>query len=496
MLSYNLLSFNYNALNSTLSLILFFVIYAISILIGVLLVFFERRTPTVTWVWLMILLFLPVIGFVLYVFFGQNFRKNKRLRLKIEKEKFQRRIKIQESKLENNNMYFFDSEVDNYKDLIHLNLSGNSALFTQDNKVEIYTVGQTKYDSLIESLKAAKKYIHLEYYIFRSDNIGTKILNVLEQKASEGVEVKLLYDAIGGINLSSYFFTKLKKNGGQVASFFPSFLYYFNLRINYRNHRKIAIIDGEVAFVGGFNIGDEYLGQSKKFGFWRDTHLKICGSAINGLQTQFLFDWKFASKEPMKFKEEDYFPERASQGKTGLQIVSSGPDLEWTSIKDGYFKIITSAKNNIYIQTPYFIPDESILQALKVAAIAGIDVRIIIPDKPDHMLVYWASYSYIGDLLRAGVRFYVYNKGFIHSKMLVADGVIATVGTANVDIRSFHLNFEINAFIYDQITAKSLEDYFILDLKDSTEITNELYDNRSDIIKLKESISRLFSALL
>jgi cardiolipin synthase len=470
--------------------------FVLNIPLCFILVFYERRNPTVTWAWLMLLIFFPFIGFIIYILFGQNYRKNKRLRLKKVEDRFHRKAALQEQKLDHNKMVFHDPEIEKYQDNIHLHLAGSEALFTQDNLVEVYISGDQKFPSLLKCLESAQKYIHIEYYIFRSDKIGKQIIRVLEKKAAEGIEVKMLYDAIGGINLSDIFFKRLKKNGGKVVSFFPSFLYYFNLRINYRNHRKIAIIDGREAFVGGFNVGDEYLGRSKRFGFWRDTHLKIMGSAVNGLQRQFILDWRFASKHKMKYDEKEYFPTRKPLGKTGIQIVASGPDSKWTSIKDGYFKIINSSQKRIYMQTPYFIPDESIFQALKVAALSGIDVRIMIPDKPDQIFVYWASYSYIGDLLESGARCYTYNKGFIHSKMLVSDGITGSVGTANVDIRSFQLNFEINAFIYDTDVAGQLEKNFINDITDCTEITLEIYNRRSLNIKIKESFSRLLSSLL
>ena len=444
----------------------------------------------------MLLIFFPFVGFFGYIFFGQNFRKNKKLKLKGIEDKIHRCRVLEEIKLYSKKIYFNDPEMEVYRDNIHLNLVSSESLFTQDNQVEIYVTGSEKFDSLLKSLESARKYIHLEYYIFRSDNLGKKIISILEEKAKQGVEVKLLYDAIGGINLSTLFFKNLKHNGGHVACFFPSFLYYFNLRVNYRNHRKIAIIDGEEAFVGGFNIGDEYLGLSKRYGLWRDTHLKIKGSAVNDLQRQFIFDWQFASKNEMKFAEKEYFQNQKNYGKTGIQIVSSGPDSKWTSIKDSYFKIINSSRKNIYIQSPYFIPDESIFEALKVAALSGIDVRIIIPDKPDQIFVHWASSSYMGELLESGARCYQYNNGFMHSKMLVSDGRVASVGTANIDIRSFYLNFEVNAFIYDRSVAESLEESFIKDISNSTEITLEMYSQRKLNIKIKESVSRLLSSLL
>jgi cardiolipin synthase len=251
------------------------------------------------------------------------------------------------------------------------------------------------------------------------------------------------------------------------------------------------------AFVGGINIGDEYLGLSPKMGFWRDRHLKIRGSAVETLQLRFLMDWWFTTKDATaKNLDLKYFPPKICQGKTGIQIVSSGPDSKWRAIRNGYLKMINEAKKRIYIQTPYFIPDDSLLESLKVAALSGVDVRIIIPDKPDHMFVYWASLSYAGELLKAGIRVFTYQKGFIHSKMIVVDDMVSTVGTANFDIRSFKLNFEVNAFIYDESVTKKLQEQFEIDLKDSEEITLERYHKRSTKIKFKESVSRLLSPIL
>jgi cardiolipin synthase len=309
------------------------------------------------------------------------------------------------------------------------------------------------------------------------------------------VEVKLLYDGMGCMHLPRKFFRPLLDAGGKVASFFPPLLPYINLRINYRNHRKICLIDGEEGFVGGYNIGDEYLGISKEFGFWRDTHIRIKGSALDELELRFLLDWRYASHDNF-IAAAQYFPTRSEQGKSGVQIVSSGPDSKWSAIKNGYIKMISSARSNIYLQTPYFVPDDSILEALKIAALSGIDVRLIIPGKPDHYLVHWASLSYVGELLEAGVRCYTYNRGFIHSKLIVIDGLVSTVGTANLDIRSFELNFEVNAFIYDEKLSQDIEASFIKDLDDCTEITIEGYLSRSLSVRIKEAFCRLLSPLL
>jgi cardiolipin synthase len=317
----------------------------------------------------------------------------------------------------------------------------------------------------------------------------------LAAKAAQGIEVKLLIDGMGSRKIGRGLTNVLREAGGEVIYFFPPFIPVFNVRINYRNHRKICIIDGKEAYLGGFNVGDEYLGLSKKFGYWRDTHIRIEGSAISSIQWQFFLDWRFASGEEIKGCQ-SYIGDRGEDDQVGIQIVSSGPDSKWPSIKDGYLKMINNAENRLYMETPYFIPDDSIFEALKIAGLSGLDVRIMIPNKPDHPFVYWAGLSYIGELLEAGVKFYTYERGFLHSKVIITDDTVSTVGTANLDIRSFKLNFEINAFIYDKETNSKLAERFIRDLDNCREITMDMYQSRSRIIKIKESVSRLLSPIL
>ena len=471
-------------------------ILLINILLAILLVFFERRNPTTTWLWLMILFFLPGIGFLIYLFLGQDMKKKKSFDVKEEEDRFfDELVAKQEMSIEKNKLSFNDPRISKYEDIIQYHLLSNSAIYTQDNEVELYFSGVDKFNALLSSIRNAKEYIHMEYYIIRSDNISTQIVNAMTEKAKEGLEVKLLYDGMGGRSLPRNYFKDLIQAGGEVACFFPPFVPYISLRINYRNHRKICIIDGTEGYVGGFNIGDEYIGYSKKFGYWRDTHSKIMGNAAKGLQWRFLLDWRFASPKELEVSER-YFPNVEGKGKTGIQIVSSGPDSKWTSVKDGYLKMIINAKKKVYIQTPYFIPDDSILEALKMAGLSGVDVKVIIPDKPDHPFVYWASLSYIGELLEAGVKFYTYQDGFMHSKVIIMDDIVSSVGTANLDIRSFKLNFEVNAFMYDEEVNSKITKQIIRDLERCVEITAEGYAKRSFVVKFKESVSRLLSPIL
>lgn len=472
-------------------------ILLINILLAILLVFFERRNPTITWLWLMILFFLPGVGFLIYLFLGQDLRKKKVFKIKEEEENayFKDIVNAQEKFIEKNKFNYNDPKVVEYEDIIQFHLMSNESIYTQDNDVELFFSGLDKFNSLLKSIEDAKEYIHMEYYIIRSDTISTRIVEALTRKAKEGVEVKLIYDGMGGRTLPRGFFKELIRAGGEVACFLPPFSPYLSIRINYRNHRKICVVDGKEGYVGGFNIGDEYLGYSKKFGYWRDTHAKIRGTAVKGLQWRFLLDWRFVSGSEIEISEK-YFPKISTQGETGIQIVSSGPDSKWTSIKDGYLKMIINARSKVYIQTPYFIPDDSILEALKIAGLSGVDVRVIIPSKPDHPFVYWASLSYIGELLQAGVKFYTYQEGFMHSKVIVMDDVVSSVGTANLDIRSFKLNFEVNAFIYDENINKEITEKIHEDFKKCKEITIEEYEKRSIVVKFKESVSRLLSPIL
>lgn len=310
------------------------------------------------------------------------------------------------------------------------------------------------------------------------------------------MKVRVLYDELGSRQLTKGFFKAFREAGGEAEAFFPSKLRFINLRLNYRNHRKLAIIDGNIGYVGGFNVGDEYLGLNSRFGYWRDTHLRIQGEAVYAMQVRFILDWNQASHHNDITYESNLFPKINSPGNVGIQIVTSGPDSRYEHIKNGYIKMISSAKKSIHIQTPYFIPDASLLDALRIAALSGVEVHLMIPDKPDHPFVYWATLSYIGEMLGTGANVYLYNNGFIHAKTIIIDEKISSVGTANIDVRSFKLNFEVNAFLYDEHISKQLTHIFHQDLRVSSQLTVKQYLERSRWIKFKESISRLLSPIL
>ncbi|MCG1028902.1 cardiolipin synthase [Virgibacillus halodenitrificans] len=471
--------------------ILLSILFFVNIILAIVIIFFERQSPSTTWAWLMVLVFLPVVGFILYLIFNQNFTR-KKMFYWADKEKIgiKERTEEQIKTIKDGTFSFKSENSAAYKDSIFMHLVNDGALFTQDNDVTIYTDGREKFDALLADIKEATDHIHIQYYIIHEDGLGKELVAALTEKAKQGVQVRVLYDYMGSRGISSHFYKELKQAGGLVEVFFPNF------HLNYRNHRKLAIMDGKIGYVGGFNVGDEYLGLDKKFGYWRDTHLRTEGEVVHALQTRFILDWNQASKHHDIAYEKHLFPSLPEAGNVGAQIVSSGPDTEWQQIKNGYVKMVNSAKKYIYLQTPYFIPDESLLDALKIAAMSGVDVRVMIPDKPDHMFVYWATLSHAGELLKAGAKIYVYENGFIHAKTLVVDDTTASVGTANIDPRSFKLNFEVNAFLYDEKTAEQLRDAFEKDIPLAREITWEEYKKRPKIIQLKESVSRLISPVL
>ncbi|KAB2477176.1 MULTISPECIES: cardiolipin synthase [Staphylococcus] len=471
--------------------------FILNLIFAFTIIFMERRSAGSIWAWLLILVLIPILGFIVYLLFGRQIQRKHIFKIdESDKIGIEMIVNEQLEALKNDDFSKGNHQIVKFKDMVQMLLYNNAAFLTTDNEVTIYTDGRQKFDALLNDIIQAKDYIHIQYYIFRNDNLGKSILTALEQKLTEGVEVKMLYDDMGSRTLSLKDFKSFRKNGGQVEAFFPSKLPLINLRMNNRNHRKIVIIDGQIGYVGGFNVGDEYLGLKKKFGYWRDTHLRIVGDAVNALQLRFMLDWNSQSTRDNLQYEDRYFPDVNSGGTIGVQIASSGPDEEWEQIKYGYLKMIASAKESIYIQSPYFIPDQSFLDAVKIAALGGVNVNIMIPNKPDHPFVYWATYNNVASLLEAGVNIYHYDNGFLHSKCIVIDDEIASVGTANMDHRSFTLNFEINAFIYDIQVAHQLRAAFENDLHVSYRLTQELYDQRSLWIKFKEGIARLLSPIL
>ena len=468
-----------------------------NMLFAIIIIFFERKEPRSVWAWLLLLYFIPFVGFLFYLLLGTDMHKRKMFRMKEVEDKLNEEVRGQEYRLRNRRPEEMDEEIDRYKALIMYNLESSGAVLTDENDITIYTDGNAKFDALIEDMRQAEKYIHMEYYIIKNDVVFQRIIEVLKEKAAEGVEVRILFDSMGCRTVKNRFWKELNSCGIQTAEFFPALLGRLQLRVNYRNHRKIVIIDDKVGYVGGFNVGKEYIGLDENFGHWRDTHLRIQGGAIAGLQLRFILDWNYAAEQNL-FANGHYLEDvrRVRQGSSKIQIISSGPDNTLKQIRDNYLQLIHKARYRISIQTPYFIPDESMMSALLIAIRSGVEVRIMIPCKPDHPFVYWATYSYVGDMVMAGAKCYTYENGFLHSKGLVVDDEVFCYGTANMDIRSFSLNFEVNAVVYDADKAREMTALFDRDLEYCVQITREAYAGRGLKTRCKEQMCRLLSPLL
>ncbi|HKM33771.1 MAG TPA: cardiolipin synthase [Lachnospiraceae bacterium] len=468
-----------------------------NIIFAIIIVFFQRRDPKTVWTWLMALYFIPILGFILYLLIGTDMHKRKMFKIKEIEDKLNEAIRQQEHQLRIKELQAHAPDIDGFSDLVMFNLDTMGSVLTDTNDIDIYVDGNKKFDALIEDIRSAKDFIHIQYYIIKNDVLFNRIKEVLIEKSREGVEVRILYDAMGCRSVRSSFWRNLNKQGIITAEFFPALFRRLHLRVNYRNHRKIVVIDNRVAYVGGFNIGKEYIGLDPRFGYWRDTHLRIEGEAIMGLELRFLLDWNYTAKENL-FAKQKYMQglKAVHRDRCDMQIIYSGPDTSLQHIRDNYVRLIHKAKEKIYIQTPYFVPDEAMLTALKIAIYSGVEVNLMIPCKPDHPFVYWATYSYMGDLIMAGANCYTYNNGFLHSKGIIIDEKVFCYGTANMDIRSFSLNFEVNVVVYDEPKTKEMISYFEDDIKQSTLITNDIYARRSLLIRFKEQVSRLLSPLL
>lgn len=464
-------------------------------------VFRQRRDIAATWAWLLVLCFLPLFGFVIYAFVGRKLPENKLFPLKSKTRlELDQIMEHQRKELKETTLTAADQVVKESAGMVQFFSRTDYAFLTRRNNVKIITDGHALFEDMFAEIKKAQKHIHVEFYTIYDDQIGNDLRKLLEQKAKEGVEVKVLWDSWGSMGTKRSFFKKLNELGGQAFPFLGTRSALTDFRLNFRDHRKIVVIDGKIGYVGGFNVGDQYLGRKEKFGYWRDTHLKIVGSGVYSLQSRFILDWNATNRaHPIseEFKPGSvYFPVAEVKGHTSLQIVSSGPDSDIEKIKMGYLKMINAAKKSIWIQSPYLIPDDSVLDALRLAANSGIDVRIMVPCKPDHVFVYRATQYYAWQCAKWGIKVYYYNNGFLHAKTMVVDGKVSSVGSANLDFRSFKLNFEVNAFMYDENIAHQLEEIFLNDIENSSLQTVGIFNRQSRWLKFKQTFSRLLSPIL
>ncbi len=457
----------------------------INIIFASIIIFFERRKPVFTLFWITILLFTSYFGFIMYLFFGIRFKKRRELAKYYANEE----INEEEDFDRKNESYQKWSTLQSYiKGTLHNRV-------TYNNKFKLFSKTDEYFEAVKEAIKKAKKTIYMEYYIFNDDEVGGKIYELLIKKAEQDLDIRIIIDGVGTRGVSRKRIKELKRAGIKIEIFFPSYFPFMkigNLRANYRNHRKLTIIDNELCFSGGLNIGKDYIGKGK-LGDWQDIGFCLEGEIVNYYLHEFERDWKFLTKNSEKdieinFIHSDKVVERA------IQLVSSGPNYEFNTIRDVILNMIIKAEKKIQIETPYFVPDETILDALKLALISGIEIEIIIPNLSDHTFVYWANQYFYGELIRLGARIYKYNKGFIHSKLLIIDEEIALVGTANFDYRSMYQNFEINILIYGEI--EELRERVKEDKLNSKQVDLKTYKKRKKRERICESISKLISPIL
>lgn len=467
---------------------LFLVVYSIIIIITMVRVLMDNRQPAKTMAWMLVLMFIPFLGIILYIFFGQNTRKERKI--------WQQSL----DQLTKRSMLEFVEQKDfnipeEYRTISNLFMNQNLALPFKNNEVEIYTSGYDFFPSLLMEIGKAEHHIHIDTFIISDDPLGRIIADALIDKARQGIEVRLIYDDVGSWRTPNSFFTRMRNEGIEVYAFMPVRFPAFTSRVNYRNHRKICVIDGEVGFIGGMNIARRYVQGTPKQS-WRDTHVKLTGAAVYGLQRAFLVDWYFVSK--VFITERSYYPEIIiGQNNSLVQVVTSSPTSLWPEIEQGYVRILTNAKHYVYMETPYFLPTDPILFAMRVAALSGVDVRLMIPYETDTKVVEWASRSYVIEASKAGVKILLYRKGFNHSKLLVSDDAMATIGSTNVDFRSFENDFEANAFFYDKKIALQVKEVFLADQKDSIDLDDvRRFIKKPFLQRLWESFVRLLSPLL
>lgn len=476
------------------------VLYIIVLIFACLRIVYDTRSVSKTLAYLLFAIFVPVIGMIFYFTFGINYRKRKRYGKKLVidesiKNEFEQFIKDVDKRVSTSHNPVL-KEFRELSKLLSSKRAGND-LVLPNLEIRLLINGEELYPCLLQELEQAKEHIHIEYYIYDNDIIGNQVKDILIRKAREGVEVRFIYDDFGSRSIRRNIVKELRKAGVQAFPFNEIKLIHFANRLNYRNHRKIVVIDGKTAFTGGINVSDKYINTPGTKLFWRDTHLMVKGYTALAMQQVFMSDWNFCSHQNIPVIDK-YFPvtEQPAAGSPYAQIVSSGPDSDMPGILYSILQSVNLAEEEILITTPYYVPDSSLQENLIIAALSGVTVKMLLPGRGDSRLVDLASQAYYDDLLRAGVRIYQYKKGFVHAKTFVIDRELASVGTANLDVRSFDLNFEVAAMIYDQPTATRLAEIFDKDLLDAEEIIWEKWKKRSRLRKLLERLVRLVSPFM
>jgi len=467
-------------------LLVFQLLYVLTAIGVVIVVISENRNPIKTISWVLILLLLPLVGLIFYYFFGEDHRKQRLISRKMHK-------KINRKTLERTELLETLNPPYEYRGLVNLLNKLKDCPLYGGNKLTFYNNGVDKFEALIEEIKKAKNHIHLQYYIFLDDNIGNKIKQLLIDKAREGLEVRVLYDDMGAWGVKSRFYKEMAAEGIQVEPFLKVAFPVLTSRVNYRNHRKVVVIDGEVGFMGGMNIADRYI-NGIQGGIWRDSHFKVEGRGVHALQISFIIDW-YATRSELLVSNK-YFPFLTAKGDNLMQVATSGPTGEFKEIHQGIFHAITNAREYVYIQTPYLIPTDALMLAIQTAAMSGVDVRIMLPEKSDTTFVQIASMSFVKDFLESKVKIYLFKRGFLHSKLMIIDDALTITGSANMDVRSFEHNFEIDAFIYNKETALITKNIFLDDMSYADLINLDEWNKRPRYKRFAESVLRLFTPLL
>ncbi len=479
------------------SMVIVLILYALIAAALVVRLLLDGIRPTKTLGWLLAIFTVPVGGMLFYFVLGRNRRKNKFYILKKTKE-ISAYLKTVEDYYnaigKDVGVQIPDPIRANIK-LVKLIAKNSKFLPSLGNELTPLKNGSATFESIFEAMEGAQKFIHIQYYIFEEGMLADRFLSIIQQKRKQGIEVRFLYDSLGSKTLSRSYLVQLKESGVEVYSFLPIRFMRFLSSINYRNHRKIVVVDGLTAFTGGINVSDKYLKGDPILGTWHDLHLRLRGPIVNSLQAVFAMDWNFASGKD-DILSLRYFLDIAAQGKAIVQTVSSGPDSDFSSVKQHYFSIINRARRYIYIANPYIIPGESLMEALQVAALSGIDVRLLLSSNSDSFLVKWSVRSYFEDFLRAGVKIYLYPDGFLHSKLMLSDDELTTIGTANLDVRSFEQNYEVNVLAYDQALTKQLKEDYLSDCQKSEQIGYQEYLKRPKTHRFKEGLAKVFSPVL
>ncbi len=462
------------------------ILYALTILGIIAVVVSENRNPVKSLAWVTVLLVVPVVGLVLYIVFGRNIQ-NKRIISRRNRRKLRRLGAgggTDPAKIE---------DAGAVMPQINLAYALCGSHYYEGNDVGIFDNGQEKFDALLADIAAARSYINMQYYIIVNDNIGIRVMEALMERARAGVKVRLIYDHVGSFKLSNRYLRRLKEAGVEAYPFFKVVFPPFGTRINWRNHRKIVVIDGKVGYIGGMNVADRYVDGGKLFDVWRDLHLRVEGPAVFALQQSFAVDWNFMGQPLL---EEGPLATAVKGHSVGMQLVTGGPTTQWLNMTLVFQQAIARARKCIYIQTPYFIPSEGLVHTLQVAALSKVDVRLMIPRRSDSDMLRWASFSYVQECLRAGIKVYLYEKGMLHSKAIIIDDDFCTVGSTNFDFRSFEHNFEANMLIYSTDFNARMKALFVRDMRDSRRVTSSAWRHRPWREKALESVMRLFSPIL